>query len=143
MRAFWSHFVTWFTNHVSPYWSPSGLISMTPPQTWVFEKGYVIMLALFLVGGLVSLFVKRIPEGLRRRFNALCWNNLVIGLILFFFRYQRIPLLGMDIWRFVQEIVLIVWLVIIFRYWRRQLPKERFSEQVIAHKQKYLPKKKS
>jgi len=101
------------------------------------------MLALFLVGGLVSLFVKRIPEGLRRRFNALCWNNLVIGLILFFFRYQRIPLLGMDIWRFVQEIVLIVWLVIIFRYWRRQLPKERFSEQVIAHKQKYLPKKKS
>jgi len=142
MRVFWSHIADWFAAHVGPYWSPAGLFSMTPPAVWTFQWVYVGIIGACVVGGIAMLFAKKLRPGLRERISSFCWNNVVIGVILFFFRYQQIPLLGMDLWRFIQEIGMVVWLFFIYQYWTLAIPQETLAEQIVAHKNKYLPKPK-
>jgi hypothetical protein len=143
MRIFWSHIGDWLATHVGPYWSPAGLVNMTPPAVWVFQWAYLGLIITCLVAAVAMLFAKRLRPGLRERISSFGWYNAVIGTILFFFRYQRIPLLGMDGWRFLQEIGMIVWLILIIRYARVAIPQQSLAEQVVAHKAKYLPKPKN
>ena len=142
MRVFLSHIADWFATHVGPYWSPVGLVNMTPPAVWTFQWVYVGLIGACVLGGIAMIFVKKLRAGLRERISSFCWNNAVIGLILFFFRYERIPLLGMDGWRFIQELGMIVWIVFIVQYYRIAIPQQNLKEQVAAHKSKYLPKPK-
>jgi hypothetical protein len=142
MHALWSHIANWFTTVINPYWSPANLFAFTPPEAWYFERVYVVLTGLCLIAGITLLFIRTIRPGLRERFLSFSWTNFTLGLILFFFRYERIPLLGMDVWRFVQEVAMIIWIVLIYRYWQVKIPAERLAERVIAHKEKYLPKPK-
>jgi hypothetical protein len=124
------------------WWSPQGLIETTPPETWVFRWVYVGLLAVLLVIAIVTLFLKIRPS-LKARIQALCWTNIFLGAFLYFCRDQRIPILGMDILRFIQEVALIFWVNSIVIFARTKLQDELLMEKIVSRKSKYLPKPRS
>ena len=123
------------------FWAPQDLLNTVPPPLWPWMPEYLAVLILLLIGAVLSLAV-RMPGRLNERLGALCWNNLWLGALLFFFRYQHVPILGMDIWRFLQELVIIIWLYRIVRNFLRTYPQQRLAERVAEYRGKYLPKPK-
>lgn len=94
-----------------------------------------------LLGIIVILFLKkRARPSLTTRISNLLWTYLIAGSLLFFVRQQQIPLLGMDLWRFLFELAIIVWIVSIVRFYRTGYKKELVQEKIEERRQKYLPK---
>ncbi|MBU6389340.1 hypothetical protein KGQ71_02380 [Patescibacteria group bacterium] len=115
---------------------------MTPAPIWKYQWEYVGVLGILLVLGITLLFLKKIRPALRESLSNFAWTNLVLGVIIFFFRYQQIPLLGMDLWRFLQEVEMVIWLIVILRYRVVVYPQEKLEEKVISYKSRFLPKPK-
>jgi uncharacterized membrane protein len=143
MTHAWSTFTTWFGNlAIWQWWSPAGLFLGTPGETWKFQWSYVALVSACFIGGIILTFWKQGHPYLKSSLSRLLWSNFWLGLFLFFFRFQRIPILGMDIWRFIQEIAMIAWLVVMARTYSKQRPQEVLQEKVAAYKNRYLPKPK-
>jgi hypothetical protein len=143
MREKWMHLTTWVSHFgLWKWWNPADFLLATPPTSWSFkwiDLGLVI--ALFVLG-LIALS-PRIHESLRNRLLAFSWYNFFIAGILFLTRWAGIPVLGMDLWRFIQEIVMIIWIVFIIRYQLHHRPKEKLQEKVQEYRTRYLPKPKA
>lgn len=103
--------------------------------------GYVGFIGLCWLVGIGGNFLP-IHRSLKSRILSLAWTNAILGIFLFFFRFEGIPLLGMDIWRLLQEILTVVWIISIIRYSRTHLKHELMSEKVTSYRQKFLPKAK-
>ena len=103
---------------------------------------YLTFLGIFLLAGLVLLFLRKIDADVRRSLLGLSWTITTTGALLFFFRYQQIPYLGMDVFRTLLEALAIVWLGLIIRSARKTIPQKKLDEAVRARKEKYLPKAK-
>jgi len=125
----WLH--TWF----------SGLFAINPALTWPLQWAYLALVVACLIGAIILALWKE-DYSFKQPLYQLLWTNFWIGIFLFFFRYQALPILGMDIWRFIQEVAIVVWLVSIVRTYRRKLPHEQLTAKVTAYKEKYLPKAK-
>jgi hypothetical protein len=134
-----THIDSW---KVWEYWQPTNLLATAPNPSWPWMWWFVGLIGLCLAAGLASLFI-RFHDRLRHRLSTLFLNNVWIGAILFFLRYERLPILGMDLWRLIQEITLFVWLALITRDFRRDYPKERLAARIVEYRAKYLPKPKS
>lgn len=137
MSAVWSSALTWINNR----WSPVGLFDYTPPDLWRFRDLYLFFIAFCLIAALALSFL-RIPRSLKEKLSPFFWTNTILGFILFFFRYAQVPLFGMDIWRFLQELGIVTWLVMIVRFSRKHLGEESLAEKVEDYRNKYLPKAK-
>jgi hypothetical protein len=131
-----------FGTTLANWWSPKNLLLVTPSETWPLRWFYLGLLALLFIVGMVTLFLKIRPS-VKGRIQNLIWVNFFLGMVLYFFRDQRIPFIGMDILRFIQELALIFWINGIVLFARTQVPKETIAEKVAARKSKYLPKSKS
>lgn len=138
----WQIISNWYGAHITPYWSFTQLFSSTPPYKWPWMYIYLGLLIFFFLAIILIAFLP-LREGLKKRFYPYLITNLVLGLVIFFFREQRVPILGMDIWRFLQELEMIIWLPFILGYIIKGRPKEILSEKVEQRRQKYLPKKKN
>lgn len=66
-----------------------------------------------------------------------------VGWLLIFFREVRAVYLGSRIWLLIWLIFALVWLVMIIRYWKIQIPLQTKTRQERAEFEKWLPKKKS
>ena len=128
--------------HLSAILSPSDLVSFLPPEQWNFEKVYFGFLALNLLVAIAIFFV-RLHPALKERVSQLCWTMFIVGSILSFFRLQRIPLLGMDLWRTILEVVGLVWVILIIRYFNTGHKKELLNIELEKRRTKYLPRKKT
>lgn len=127
-----------FTETLPSWWSPSGLIQVNPGPVWHFRWEYVGLIALCLVVALVSIFLKIRPS-LKARIQAFAWTNVIIGVLLYFFRDQQIPYIGMDLLRFLQELGMVFWINGIVHFSRSKMKVEVVAEQVQARREKYLP----
>ena len=124
-------------------WYPlKSLFSVYPPEHWKFMWAYVALIGICFLAAIALIFLKKIHPSLRSRLSNLAWTNVLLGIMLFFFRFERIPLLGMDLWRLVQEVSILAWLASIWYYWRHGFRAERLADQVVAYKEKYLPRPK-
>jgi hypothetical protein len=134
MRHFLSHL---FDNSV---WSLPGLLALQPPLQWHHMWYYIAFLGICLVGLLsLLIFRKYIRANLINRLSSLFLTNLVLGGILYFFRIQQIPILGMDVWRFFQECATVIWIFSIVRFYLRDYRHELTQEKIAARRNKYLP----
>lgn len=124
-------FSTWIKN----------LVDVVPPSDWHFRALYVGMLALFLVVGVIIAFL-RIPGEYKGRWLNFLFGNLAIGLVIYFFRTQRIPYLGMDLIRFLSEVGMLVWLNNVIWYGRTMYRHQKLQQVVVDRRSKYLPKPK-
>ena len=133
-----TRFTTWLSAHHVTDWF-SGLVAIVPPATWKFEYAYLALVIICLVGGIAVQFLK-IRSSLKGKISQLLWTNFTIGIFLFAFRLGGIPAFGMDIWRFIQEVALIPWIISIVIFYRRNYKKEIVAEKVSEYKNKFLPK---
>jgi hypothetical protein len=72
--------------------------------------------------------------------SLLSWTG-IIGLVLLFFSYEQIPLLGMRLWFLALFLAFVVWLLRIALYVVRDYPKLRQTQTERARFEKYLPKR--
>lgn len=114
----------------------------TPQPVWDWRWIYVGLIGLCFLTGIAVHFTKLRPA-IKSRVNSLAWTNVCIGLVLYFARDQRLPYLGMNFLRFLQEVGLIVWINAIIWFARTHIPKEKLAEAVEARRTKYLPKAQS
>jgi hypothetical protein len=138
----WQIISNWYGVHITPYWSFTQLFNSTPPYRWPWMYIYLGLLIFFFLAIILIAFL-HLREGLKKRFYPYLITNLVLGLVIFFFREQRVPILGMDIWRLLQELEMIIWIPFILIYILKGRPKEILGEKVEQRRQKYLPKKKN
>lgn len=132
---------TFFSSTLPQWWSPSGFLKATPPATWPLKWEYVGLIGICLLVGIVTAFLKIRPS-LKSRILSFAWTNALLGALLFFFRDQRIPYLGADVLRLLQEIGIVFWINSIVWFARNGLQAEKVAEQVALRKEKYLPKAK-
>lgn len=130
---------SFFHTTLPTWWSPAGLIEITPLHAWVFRWWYVGLIALCLIVAVASSFL-RLRQSLRVRIQNLAWTNVFIGVVLYFSRDQQLPYLGMDILRLLQEVCLVVWINATIWFYRTSYQKELVHEKVSARREKYLPK---
>ena len=134
MKSFFSQ-INW---HV--LWQPKELLLVQPPILWPLMWAYIAFIALSLIGIIATVvFRKRIHPTLSNRIYSITTTQIVLGALLFFFRFYQIPYLGMDIWRTIQEVTALIWLGFIIVYAQRVLPKQLLKEQAELRRNKYLP----
>ena len=142
MKQYWLTIIEAFKNFDVKVWAKE-LVAATPPALWSFKWVYLGFLALLLIGAIVILFLRRMHPPLRERWSSFFWSNLLIGLVLFFMRDQRIPYLGTNLLRVVHEFFIVFWLNSIIWYKRTGYRQEKVAELAIERKSKYLPKAKN
>jgi hypothetical protein len=76
-----------------------------------------------------------------KRFAKLMSWTGVIGLVLLFFSYEQIPLLGMRLWFLVLFVIFAAWLLRIALYVVRDYPALRSTQAERTRFEKYLPKR--
>jgi hypothetical protein len=135
-------FTTWLKDpHLGDWWHAHTLFLYTPPADWPLMWAYVGFTAACWILGIALAFLK-IHANLKTTLARFLWANALIGPLLWFFRYERLPLMGMDIWRLIQFICDVVWIVLIIRYIRTTHRKTKVKEQVTAYKNRFLPTQK-
>ena len=109
------------------------------------------LLAVFAVLIIIATIIKIIKktnkgDGFRQKLLekysvALFWLG-VFGLILTWFRYERVNILSARFWLLVWFVGLIVWLAFVLKYQFKTVPAARQQLQKTQEFKKYLPKKK-
>lgn len=123
------------------WWNPAQFANYRPPREWTLVRADQAFIIILVVTGSVLLFT-RFDSRVRDRLLSFCWVNASIAALLFALRWWQVPLLGMDIWRFIHEVVTAIWLGRILRYRLKHYPKEQLQDRVHAYRTKYLPKPK-
>jgi hypothetical protein len=121
-------------------WQPKELLMVQPPNSWELMWGYVAFLVLSLIVFILMLVpALKLHETLKSRFKLWGITQVIIGALLFFFRFYQIPYLGMDLWRMILEVTALAWLISIAVYAYKKLPSQLIKEQAEARRNKYLP----
>ena len=105
-----------------------------------------ILFAVFLVFGAIIRMVashrhedKQVTE-VFSRLGRLGVTMGILGLMLFFFSFEEIPLLGARFWYLIWALGVGVWVALIVRYVVKVIPAERAAILARQEKEKYLPK---
>lgn len=130
-------------NNLTALWQPAELLMVRPPKQWELMWAYIAFVAIFAVVAVALLFVKnRVTEPVKSQLSTLAWTVTILGPILFFFRYVRVPYLGTDLLRFLLELSVIGWLTWILVGIKKRAPEVKLNSLVQERKEKYLPKAK-
>lgn len=107
---------------------------MTP----VFEKALIGMIIFFLIAGIFFYLVKR-----SKKYNIYnnIWSNLIgfgfanfaIGLVIWFFIYEMIPVLSSRFWFLLWGIEMVIWGFFIYS----EYPKIKMKQESAKVKQEY------
>ncbi len=132
------------------FFQPSYLFSSRiPPFSFLFRYVLLVLFLLYLVLGVISLILSRTmkkkkPYYLKplRKFYTYFFTLGSTGLILFFFRQERVYLFNLRFWLLLWFVVGLVWLFFIIRYLILDLPDEKRRMRELEVYRRYLPKKK-
>ena len=107
---------------------------------------FIFFLLVFVVGIVARLKALQKEDRYLRdvfmRVAVLLITMGLIGVVLFFFSYERIPLFGSRAWYLVWFIATVWWAVWIHRYVKREIPRQKKRAQEVRERNKYLPAKK-
>lgn len=131
-----------------PLVHPSFWLNTAPtPLTTGSERLLFIFFAIFLVFGAIIRMVashrhedKQVTE-VFSRLGRLGVTMGILGLLLFFFSFEEIPLFGARFWYLIWGAGLIIWIAWIARYVVKVIPAERAAVLARQEKEKYLPKR--
>ncbi len=75
-----------------------------------------------------DIFVRR----LLKRVYKLSFTVSILSYIFIFFGYQGVPLLSFRFWYLIIFVLAVIWGLLIWRYWKQQMPleKQRFQEDL-------------
>ncbi len=130
-----------------PLLHPSFWFNVSPSAlTFSSERLLFIVFAVFLVLGAIIRMVAshrkedRYVTETFSRIGRLGVTIGMLGLLLFFFSFEGVPLLGARFWYLFLAVGFVVWIGFIARYVWKIVPAERAHEAIEREKQKYLPK---
>lgn len=128
---------------------PSYWLTIQPPQVVGGLGSFVFgFFVLCFVVGIVSRIVAsnrsqdRYIEELGKRVGALFVTMGLIGILLFFFSFERIQFFGGRFWYPLWLIGTIVWAYFIFRFAKNDIPKMRNRDMRRRAVNKYMPARK-
>ena len=104
--------------------------------------------AILFVFGIVCRIVSshktedRYMRSLGERLGMMLLTMGLLGVLFYFFSFERIPLFGARFWYVLWVIGLITWIVFIVRFARVTIPQQRERAQRHAQEQKYIPGRK-
>lgn len=135
--------------NLQPLIDPSFWFKLQPDLlSPTFEKGFFIAFGLMVIIGAIIRIVsrqKRHDKYVRQMFSRIGTMSLsmgLVGLVWLFFSYEMIYLLGARFWFLVWLVGLIIWVVMIVRFVKKDIPARKQEEQHRASANKYLPRKK-
>ncbi len=111
---------------------------------WVVYAFFVLM---FIAGWMLPKYLKKRPQAkLEHEFFGGIPTRImefsVLGLIFTFLRDQNIPYLGMRVWMIAVVLLLLVYLLYVWRNYRKNFALKLVTKQSRKTEDKYLPKKK-
>jgi len=126
----------------SSYWFSQPQIA-TRGVLW-FWIGFFLVL---ILGGLVLLILQRTqPDKALRlvftRFGNCALAMGIIGIIWFYFRQERVLILGWRFWLVLWGAVFAIWIFKVIRYAVKRIPQIRAENKDREAREQYLPKKK-
>ncbi len=126
----------------SSYW-----FSQPELATHAVRWFWIVLFLTLILAGLVLLFLRRHQEAkaLQAVFAGLsrCTLTLgILGLLWFYFRQERVLVLGWRFWLLLWVVVLAIWLGRILWYAVKRLPQIKAENKERENREKYLPKKK-
>lgn len=112
-------------------------------QFFFYFFGALVVLAL-----IITVVVKKkkkedplIARGFQK-ISSWCLTMGIFGLMIFFFAFERLPVLSMRIWFLVWLIAAIVWAAFIAKFFIKKIPAEKKKIKEQDNLAKYLPDKK-
>lgn len=109
---------------------------------------YVILgffILLFLLGLTFALFASKKEKAdkiIAKFFNKVSnwglWSG-IIGLLITFFRYERVAYLGMRFWTIIWLLFIFGWFILILKYFLKDVPKLKKEKERKKEFEKYLP----
>ncbi len=132
---------------MSSFFQPTYWLTMQPPEVGgllgsiVFGL-FVIVLILGIIGRIVvdRRGGDRYKREIGSRICALLVTMGVLGVVLFFFSFERIQLFGARFWYPTWIIATAVWTFFLVRYVKRDVPAKRAREESLREQGKYLPR---
>lgn len=124
----------------SKLWSTNSAFQTTPPIQWHYMWFYVGFAILYLLLGIWFLFRRGIYPPYRGLLLNFFWTNAILSGILFFMRYERVPLLGMDFLRTLHIASILVWVAFIGYYRLTAYNRDKMAILIEERRNKYLPK---
>lgn len=128
--------------------SPAYLFDAFPGSEFAFRwPVYGFFVLLIVLGFILPKLLKKRPQykleheffgGIPYRLRELA----VLGLIFTFFRDQNVPYLGMRIWIILIGVAMFIYLVYVWRNYKRNFNVKLVFKQGEKEEDKYLPKKK-
>lgn len=133
---------------MSSFFQPSAWFTLRPAAIGGLSGNIIFaVLVLLFVLGIVSRIVAgnkvddRYMRTLGERVGTMLMTMGGLGLLFFFFSYERIQLFGAPFWYLFWAVGLIVWIVFLARFAKKTIPQMRSSEVERIEKRKYLPKR--
>jgi len=115
---------------------------------WPFEPiAFWVALAVLILVLLFGIFtvwrrqrlMDKINQKIWQKFGNLFFSFSVVGLILLFFKQQRLPYLGMRAWLGLWILICLAWLVFIIKFIIKEIPQIKEAKKQRAEIRKYLP----
>jgi len=112
------------------------------PLTFYIITG--LFLLIFVLGLICAFFIsKKKVDGITKKIyekiaNWGLWSG-IIGLFILFLKYQRAPYLGMRVWSLLWILFTLVWLILIIKFYLKDVPKLKKQREQKKQFNKYLP----
>jgi hypothetical protein len=113
------------------------------PETFIplAQKWFMGLIIALVIVAIITLVTKKkagIYRGFLNRFYAFCSVNAIIGLILVFFNYENVPFFSARFWIGFWAIIMVIWLLSIFKSLRKiPLKKKQLKQE--EELKKYIP----
>lgn len=132
---------------MSSFFLPTYWLTLQPPEVGGLLGNMVLgVFVASLVFGIIGRIVidrkgaDRYKREIGGRISTLLVTMGVLGVILFFFSFERIQLFGARFWYPMWIIAALVWTFVIVRYVQRDVPSKRAREEALKARGKYLPR---
>lgn len=105
------------------------------------QKVFIASIILLAILALIIALIKNrggLYRGFLNRLYSFCLINAIIGLLLLFFNYEIVPFFSARFWLGLWALVMIIWLIFIFKKLRTIPVKKKQLEEEKKIK-KYLP----
>jgi len=134
--------------NVAKFFDPSRLFHLQPAIALSTIYFLLVAFGILVIASIVVKFLKKNGNGdnflknLYEKYFSVFLTMGIIGLVLTWFRYERVYVFSARFWLLLWFIGLVSWLTIIFRYQFKTIPQLREKKQKTREFNKYLPKKK-